>query len=99
MKIFERTSKPSVYDEPIATVLTEMNTYGPDSEEFPALLSYLERLTRLKSEQRSNISVSPDTIAVVAGNLLGILLIVAYEQNHVMVSKAASFALKPKDVG
>jgi hypothetical protein len=35
--------------------------------------------------------VSPDTLAAVAGNLLGIIVIVGYENKHVITSKALSF--------
>jgi hypothetical protein len=38
--------------------------------------------------------VSPDTIAVVAGNLLGIILILGYEKADVITTKALGFVLK-----
>lgn len=81
--------------KPIDRVLTEMEEHGPDSPEYSNLLSYLERLIALK---RGNLNsrVSPDMMATVAGNLLGILVIVAYEQKHVMSSKGLGFILKPK---
>jgi hypothetical protein len=90
------SEKPSVLDEPIEKILTEMNTYGPDTEEYQTALSYLERLVRLKVEEKRQFRFSPDTLAIVAGNLLGILIIVAYEQKHVMVSKGMGLLLKTK---
>lgn len=94
--MFGRTAKADpILDDPIQRVLVELEQQGPDSPDYPALLSYLERLTRLKTEQRRD-RVSLDTLAIVAGNLLGILVIVAYEQKHVMVSKGMGFILKPK---
>ena len=86
-------SEPSKLEAPIDRVLQEMQENGPDTEEYPAMLSYLERLTKLKNEPRSE-RVSRDTLAVVVGNLAGILIIVMYEQKHVMVSKALSFIKK-----
>jgi hypothetical protein len=86
---------PSVLDEPIAKLLTEMNTYDPDTEEFRVAIEYLERLMKLKTEERRS-SISPDTMAIVIGNLLGILIIVAYEQKHVMVSKGMGLILRTK---
>ena len=94
MKRFELKTK-SVIDEPITAVLNDMNTYGPDSEEYSQLVDHLDRLIRLKQEEKRS-RVSPDTMAIVAGNLLGILIIVAYEHNHVMASKATNFVLKTK---
>jgi hypothetical protein len=88
--------KPSILDEPIARILTDMNTYGPDSPEFPTLVSHLEKLNRMKAEECKN-RPSSDTMAIVAGNLLGILIIVAYEQKHAMVSRGLGFVIKPKE--
>jgi hypothetical protein len=87
--------KSSIIDEPINRVLSDMNAYGPDSEEYTTLVRHLDHLVRLKQEEKRS-RVSPDTMAIVAGNLLGILIIVAYEQKHVMVSKGLGFVLKTK---
>jgi len=40
--------------------------------------------------------ISRDTIALIAGNLMGILLIVAYEQKHVITSKGFGQVIRPK---
>lgn len=49
---------------------------------------------RLEHEIETADHISPNTLVMAATNLIGILLIVKYEQAHVMVSKAATFALK-----
>jgi hypothetical protein len=87
--------EPSVLDEPIGKVLTEMNTYDPETEEFRHAMEYLERLIKLKAEERPQ-RVSRDTMWIVGGNLIGILIIVAYEQKHAMVSKGMGLLLKTK---
>lgn len=89
-----RKSEPSVYDEQIEQVLQYMAGYDPIDAEFEDSMEKLERLTKLKGEQPKK--VSPDTLAIVLGNLAGILVIVAYEQKHVMTSKATQFILKVK---
>jgi hypothetical protein len=94
---FVKKKKPSVLDEPIAKILTDMNTYGPDSPEYPTLISHLEKLNRMKAEEGSKVRPSPDVMAIVVGNLLGILIIVAYEQKHAMVSRGLGFVIRPKD--
>lgn len=43
---------------------------------------------------KSDWKVSPDTLLVVAGNLLGIVLILTYEKANIVVSKALNFVLK-----
>ncbi len=90
-----RNEKPSPVDDHIKIILDEMLLSGPDSEEYPKLLNGLERLYTLKAKERRQ-PVSSDTIALVAGNLMGILLIVAYEQKHVMTSKGFGHIIKPK---
>lgn len=87
-------SEPSLLDEPIDKVLAEMEQYGPDSPEYKKLVKYLERLMKIKAEDRRE-KIKPDTILLVAGNLLGILVIVAYEHNHAMISKALAF-IRPR---
>ena len=83
-------NKPSIYDEPIDKVLEEMKTMDLASAKYPEMLSYLERLTRLQEENKRD-RISPDVMATVLGNLLGILIIVGYEQKHVIVSKGLNF--------
>jgi hypothetical protein len=90
-----KSEKASVYDEPIDKVLEGLRTYGVDDPEFPKLLDQLERLTRMKAEKASK-PVSNDTLAIVAGNLMGILIMVAYEQKHVVTSNARQMFLKTR---
>lgn len=93
VKFWEKV--PSIYDEPIQKVLTEMHENGVETEEYSAAVRHLETLTKLRDET-SPKRVSRDTMAIVVGNLLGILAIVAYEQKHVMTTKANWGSLKPK---
>lgn len=43
---------------------------------------------------KSNWEISPDTLLVVAGNLVGILLILNFEKMDIVRSKAIGFVLK-----
>ena len=95
--MFGRTPKVEVVKlhEVMDRILVEMNQFGPDSPEYPALLGHLERvIVMLDSKEKRR--PSPDGMILVAGNLLGILIIVAYEQKHVMTSKGLGFVLKSK---
>lgn len=92
-----RKSVTSIYDEPIQKVLNEMEQYDPSTQEYSAAIRHLETLSKLHAEEKSGRNrISADTMAIVAGNILGILAIVAYEQKHVMTSKATGFILKTK---
>lgn len=77
------------------TLLDDMVTYGPDSPEYPTLLHYLERVRELrKKDDRKRVSY--DTVVQVMGTLGGILIIVIYEQKHVLTTKALTFLPKGK---
>lgn len=82
-------------DKQIDAVLGKMQSEGVDSDKYPTMMSFLERLHDLKQRAKPQ-TVSRDTILIVAGNLLGILVIVAYEQKHVLTSKGINQVMKPK---
>lgn len=86
---------PSDFDEAIDRVLAELKETNLGTEDFEVRLAYLERLNRLRNEERSN-RVSPDTMAIVAANILGILIVVGYEQGNVIASKGLGFVLRTK---
>lgn len=92
---YSRKVEDPKLDAVIERLLSEMIEYGPDSDEYQKCLAYLERVNTLKTT-RSRQRVSPDQMAMVLGNLLGIVIIVAYEQKHVMTSKAKDFVLKTR---
>jgi len=71
----------------------EMQKMDVDSEEYAQALNKLERLHKLK-EKTSPKRVDPNTVLIAASNLLGIVIIVAYEHKHVITSKALGFAGK-----
>lgn len=79
-------------DEVIDMLLARMKEADPNSPEYFKLVQHLDKLTRLKESNKSR--VSKDTIAIVAGNILVVLIVVGYEHGHVVVSKALQFMLK-----
>ena len=91
---FTNDEEPTPVDELIEAVLEEMRTYGPAAPEYESLMTKLERLYEVKAKNKPK-PISRDTLAIVAGNLLGILLIVAYEQKHVLSSKGMTQIIRP----
>lgn len=92
--MFERPPADAIALEAVILELeTEMSTIGGDSEEYATMLNRLERLYKLK-EKNSPKHIDPNTWLIVGGNLAGILIIVFYEQAHVVTSKALGFAGK-----
>ena len=53
--------------------------------------STVDQLTKLYALKETPCRLSPDTLATIAANLLGIALIVGYERANVMTSKATGF--------
>ncbi len=82
-------------DRAIAEVMQTMQQCSPSSEEYSIAINHLERLYALKMGNH-RARVSPDTMVLVMGNLLGILIIVAYEQKNVIGSKALGLIMKVK---
>ena len=97
---FKQQEEPTNLDTIIDELVREMENISPNTPEFPKLLVYLERLENLRIAKKTKThtwgGVSPDTLAIVGGNLLGILLIVGYEQKHVVASKGLALLLKTK---
>lgn len=93
-KLFKRRDKVEAIDAQIDSVLLEMTNVGVLDEKYPKLMVYLDRLNKMKTDNRPS-PVSRDTIILVLGNIAGILVIVAYEQKHVMTSKGFNLVNRP----
>ena len=90
-----RFMRKSIFDKPIENVMNELDRKDPGTDDYDKLLHRAARLTKLRERERSN-RVNPETAWMVAGNIIGILVIVAYEQKHVMASRGMNFILRPK---
>lgn len=77
----------------IDVLLDRMADYDADDAEYPKMLEQLIKLYKLK-EIDSQKRVSPDTLILVAGNLVGIVLILGYEKANVITSRAIGFVMK-----
>lgn len=84
--------------EAVIRVLDLMAEVDPGSEEYEKLMSDLERLSKVRTVERP-AKLSRDTMAIVAGNLFVVLIVVAAEKTHVMNSKGLTFMHKTKFPG
>lgn len=82
----------SKLDKASDKLLNQMLEEEVSRQSFSVDLAHLERIRSLRTNNKKRLD--PNTMALVAGNLLGILIIVIYEQNHVMASKAKDFILR-----
>lgn len=78
-------------DRTIAMLVALMSEAEPD-----AAIRISEQIAKLykAKEQETPKRVSPDTLILVAGNLLGIVLILNYEKANVLTSRAIGFVMK-----
>jgi hypothetical protein len=88
-----KTPEQKATDALVMKLLDDLAETPTGSDEYKAVLTELERLTELRTNTRPK-RVSRDTIVTAAANIIGVLAIVAYEQNHVMNPKGLSFLKK-----
>lgn len=85
--------------EAITSLLEDMSGLNSDSPEYAKMVDQLTKLYALK-EIDAKIDhprrVSADTLAIVGGNILGIVMIVGHERASVLTSKALTFLTKLK---
>lgn len=74
-------------DKAIMDALLQLDVVPAYSEEAFKIMNHIERLEKLK-ESNTPPRLSPDTLAIVIGNFLGIAVIVGHERAHVVTSKA-----------
>ena len=91
--IFDREREDEDLDKLITRLTADMQVAGPETDAYAANIAYLERLNKLKLDNKPK-PISRDSLVMVAGNLAGILVIVAYEQKHVFTSKGLSQLLR-----
>lgn len=89
----KKTDEKSGLNDAIDKLLTRMSNVSSTSEEYTTMVDHLTKLYALKEQPKR---VSPDTMATVLGNLIGIVLIVGHERAHVITSKALLFVQKLK---
>ena len=77
----------------IERALQTMANEDPASEAYAQVVSQLETLHKLKTEE-SKPRVSAEAVLAAGANLLGILMIVGHERTHIVTSKALGFVLK-----
>lgn len=80
-------------DENISAAHDALKAEEPETEKYKQIREQLTELYKIRNETRSR-RVSPDTLASVTANLLGIGIIVGHERVHIVTSKALGFIKK-----
>lgn len=88
-----KKDKRTLLEKEIDNILKTMLTMDAGSEEYTVMAENLERLYKLKAVDSTN-KVSADTMALIAGNLLGLVLIMSFEKTNIITTKALGFVLR-----
>lgn len=88
-----KKDKRTLLEKEIDNILKTMLTMDAGSEEYTVMAENLERLYKLKVVDSTN-KVSADTMALIAGNLLGLALIMSFEKTNIITTKALGFVLR-----
>ena len=86
LKRDRRTDVERKFDEQLEIVLDEVESL----DDIAKATLLMERRDALRKKGK----LSPDTKVIVAGNLIGIVLILAYESGHVITTKALGFIIR-----
>lgn len=89
----KRISKLKQLDMEIESVTESLMDIKPFDERYEKIVNNLDRLYEVRNLTVKN-KVSADTIAMIGANLLGIGLILKFEQLDVISTKAMSFVMK-----
>ncbi len=82
-------------EEAIDRLHADMQSIDPWSDQYATMADNLTKLYKLRAEDKSERYLpSPDTLALIVANLVGITIIVGYEQKHVVASKALTLVKK-----
>lgn len=87
------THNETELDQAITDALSQLGSVPAYSDEYHKIMTQIEKLYAMKTSNRLQ-RVSPDTLAIVLGNLVGIAIIVGHERANVVTSKALSFVMK-----
>lgn len=97
--MFVRKSNDEAHplDEPIGNLIQALAGMTEGDEAHTQAVQSLKVLMELRNADKAEsrkLPVSPDVLTAAGAHILGILLILAYEQKHVLTSKAMSFVPK-----
>ena len=81
-------------DQAIDNVLLEMQGFTADEDEYAKMVDQLTKLHALKVMDRTPDRINKDTLIIVLGNLLGIVMIIGYERTNVVTSKALNLLIR-----
>lgn len=87
--------KTSSINAEVEHVLEFLRHADPGSNEYTIAAQNLKVLCEARTKKPAFL-VDPDTVLIVVGNIVGILMILQYERFNVVSTRALSLIVKPK---
>ena len=92
--MFSRPKISSPVDLELASLFRELKHHAVDSKEYATILDHTVTVHKMREEEKT-AGVNKNTLILVGGNLLGIIMIIKHEQFNVVTSRAISLLMKP----
>lgn len=93
--MFSRAREWSLLDDALDKAIRALNNHPIGSKDYSDTLHVVSQLHEMKQREKSS-SVSKDTMAIVGGNLLGIIMILKHEHVNVITSRAMNLLLRAR---
>lgn len=93
--MFGIPKEPTPLEKEIDHLVLSLKAHAVGSEEYLAIVNQIIVLNDLQAKMKP-AKLSKETMAVVGGNLLGILMIIKHEHVNVITSRAMNLVLKSK---
>lgn len=93
--MFTRKREPTLLENAMEKALRELDGYSIGSGDYTKTLDQVIKLHKMIEDEKSS-AVSKDTLAIVAANLLGIVMIIQHEHLHPITSRAMNLVIKPR---
>lgn len=91
-----KLKKKSVLEQEKLAILERMHEMDPCDDMYGKLCDRLDTINALEKKMKSGKGVSGDTIALISANLAGIVLVLLWEEKHVIATKAFNMITKLK---
>jgi len=92
--MFKKPMTATELDQAIVNAFAELKNHDCDSDEYAAIVSQLKKLYEMKSENHKTRPISYDTLAMIAANLTGIILVLKFEQTQIVTGRALTLVKK-----
>lgn len=95
---FRKKTNPMIayIDEAVEDVAQTMLNCDSSSDEYKKANEQFLKLIDLRDRLDNGRKIKPETWALIASNLAGILIVISYERIHVLSSKAFNWISRPK---